>query len=59
MNEFLQGKKTYIGLALALAGFLGIFEYISEGDLSKVLNNGMEIAGIIFAVYGRFKAKPK
>lgn len=55
----LEGKKTYMGLVIALAGALGLFRYISEGDLSTILNSTAEIVGIVFAAYGRYKAKPK
>ena len=59
MGEFLQGKKTYIGLIIALAGALGVFKYVSEGDLTTFLNVGAELIGLGVAAYGRYKAKPK
>lgn len=59
MVEFLSGKKTYIGLIVALAGALGVFKYFSEGNLTITLNTIAEIAGLLFAAYGRYKAKPK
>lgn len=55
----LEGKKTYIGLIIALAGVLGVFKYVSEGDLTITLNTLAEFVGILFAAYGRYKAKPK
>ena len=55
----LEGKKTYIGIIVALAGALGLFKYVSEGDLTTFLNVGAEIVGLCMAVYGRWKAKPK
>ena len=57
MNKLLEGKKTYIGLALALFGALGGSELISEGELTSLLTAIFEIAGILFAAYGRFDAK--
>ena len=55
----LEGKKTYIGLIIAFSGVLGVFKYVSEGDLTTFLNVGAELIGLGFAAYGRFKAKPK
>ena len=54
-----EGKKTYIGIFIALAGALGVFRYVSEGDLTTTLNTLLEVAGLAFATYGRYKAKPK
>ena len=42
----LEGRKTYIGLAIALAGVLGLFRYVSEGDLTAILNTGAEFIGL-------------
>ena len=59
----LDGKKTYIGLLVALAGALGLFNYVSDGDLSVFLNTAFEFGGLAFSAYGRYaaklKAKPK
>ena len=59
MANLLAGKKTYIGLAISLLGALGVFKYISEADLASFLDVGFQIAGLAFAWYGRYKAKPK
>ena len=55
----LEGKKTYIGILIALAGALGIFKYISEGDLATTLNTIVEVCGLAFASYGRYKTNHK
>ena len=55
----LEGRKTYIGIVIALAGAFGVFKYFSESDLMTTLNTLLEIGGLIFAAYGRYKAKPK
>ena len=54
-----EGKKTYIGIIIALAGAFGLFSYISESNFATTLNTILEIAGLVFAAYGRYKAKPK
>ena len=55
----MSGYKTYTGIAVALAGVLGLFKYVSEGDLTTILNTGAEFLGLIFAAYGRYAVKPK
>ena len=55
----LAGKKTYIGIVVALVGALGLFRYVSEGDITTTLNTLTEVLGLAFAAYGRYKAKPK
>ena len=57
--SMLEGKKTYIGLIISLVGALGLFKYVSEGDLTTTLNTLFEIGGLALATYGRFKAQPK
>ena len=57
--EYLKGKKTFIGLFIALLGAIGVFKYVSEGDLTTTLNTLAELGGLAFAAYGRYKAKPK
>ena len=52
----LDGKKTYIGIIVALVGALGLFKYVSEGNLTTTLNTLAEIAGLLLAAYGRYKA---
>lgn len=54
----LEGKKTYIGIVVALLGAIGVFKYVSEGDLTTTLNTLAEVVGLGIAAYGRFKAKP-
>ena len=54
-----EGKKTYVGLIIALAGALGIFKYVSESDLTTTFNTLLEVAGLLFAAYGRYAVKPK
>ena len=55
----LEGKKTFIGILIALSGTLGLYKYISEGDLTTFLNVGTELVGLAIAAYGRYKVKPK
>jgi hypothetical protein len=50
----LDGKKTYIGLAVTLAGIMGLTKYIAPEELVKSLTSVIEIFGIAFAAYGRW-----
>lgn len=54
--EFLKGYRTYTGLAVALFGVLGLTQYITTEELDKVLRLIFEVAGILFAAYGRYQA---
>lgn len=56
-KPMLDGKKTYIGLAIALAGVLGATKYISPADMEKTISLIAELIGIGIAIYGRYKAK--
>ena len=57
MNKILEGKKTYLGLAIALVGILGLSQYISEAETTTLLNSLFEIVGIVIAIYGRIVTK--
>lgn len=53
--ELLNGKKTYIGLIITLLGTAGLSQYISEGEVSQIVDLVMQVSGILFAAYGRYK----
>jgi expansin (peptidoglycan-binding protein) len=59
MQEFLKGKKTYIGLAIALAGILNLSTLISDAEITSSINAIFELVGIAVAVAGRYVAKPE
>lgn len=59
MSNFLQGRKTYIGLAVALLGVLGFGSLISEEELGRSVDLVLELVGIAVGVYGRFVARPR
>ena len=59
LSKLLEGKKTYLGLAIALLGALGLGGLISEGEANQVVNLVIELVGLVLAIYGRIKAKPK
>lgn len=53
--EFLEGKKTYLGLIVAFLGIIGVAKYFGIGEAERVVNLIFELGGILFAVYGRYK----
>ncbi len=55
-NNMFNGRKTYLGLAIALLGVFGAGSLIAPDEMEKTVNLIMELAGIAFAVYGRHKA---
>ena len=55
----LDGYKTYVGIAVTLAGAFGVTNLVSSSDLTTTLNTIITLAGGLFAAYGRYKAKPK
>ena len=59
MSNFLQGRKTYLGLAVVLLGVFGFGGLVSEEELSHSVDLVLELVGIVLAVYGRFVARPR
>ena len=57
--KILEGKKTYIGIAIALLGVFGLGNIISEGEANELVSKIIEVVGLVLAVYGRVVAKPK
>lgn len=55
----MDGKKTYSGIAIAalglLMGWLGIG---GEAEATQLVTNGMELVGLVIAIYGRYVARP-
>lgn len=52
-----KGKKTYIGLAIALIGIFGISNIISPAEAETTIKLLFELVGIAIAVYGRIVTK--
>jgi hypothetical protein len=59
-GSMLEGKKTYLGIAVLAVGFilktLGIDD---TGAAEALVTNGAALVGGLLAIYGRYKAKPK
>lgn len=59
MQKFLDGKRTWIGLIVTVAGMTGMGKYIGGESLSQLLDLIFQVAGIVIATYGNFKAQNK
>ena len=59
LSKLLDGRKTFIGIAIALAGALGLGSVVSEGEANHFVDLLIELVGLAVAVYGRVKAKPQ
>jgi len=57
--KILEGRKTYIGLAITLAGIFGLTSYVSDAEITTALNSLFELVGVAIAVYGRYATKAK
>ena len=55
-KPMLKGYKTYLGLAIALAGVLGLTQYVSPEEMERTASLVTELGGIALAVYGRYVA---
>lgn len=54
---FLEGKKTFLGIALMGASMLNLAPFISNGEITVVLEALFSIGGVALAVYGRMVVK--
>ncbi len=53
----LNGKKTFIGIAVMLIGAFGLGDIVSPGEFEHVVNLAFELVGSLIAIYGRVQAK--
>jgi hypothetical protein len=52
----MEGYKTYTGLAIALIGLL-LSGYLDKNETEVLATSIVQLVGIGFAIYGRYKAK--
>jgi len=48
----MTGYKTYVGIIVTIVGMTGLAKYVSSEQLTVVLNNVFEIAGIVMTIVG-------
>ncbi len=56
--DVLSGKKTYIGLIITLLGTTQVSRYVTSEEIGKIIDLCMQLGGLLYAAYGRWKAKP-
>jgi uncharacterized membrane protein YGL010W len=54
----LEGKKTFIGIAVFVIGWMGVSHYVTSGEVTTIVDNLFQLIGTALAIYGRIKAKP-
>ena len=59
ISKFLEGKKTFIGIAVVIIGFFGGAKLISEAETAQTIDSILQLIGIGITIYGRYKARPK
>lgn len=53
----MQYSQTYAGLLIIIAGWLGIGDIVTNETAGIIINNVLQLAGIVWAIYGRFTSK--
>ena len=56
MNNFLQGKKTYIGIGIFAISFFGLNDFITPDQVESLVTAILAIAGIVYSIYGNYDA---
>lgn len=56
MQAFLEGRKTYIGIITLLIGALGVSKYVTDIEVSQIVDAVLTVVGAVVAIYGRYKA---
>lgn len=57
LSKILEGKKTYIGIIIAVIGMTSLTQYISPEEMETTMKAIFELVGITLAVYGRAVAR--
>ena len=52
----LEGKKTWIGIAITVLGMVGLGNLFTASQASELIDAGLKIVGIITTGYGNYKA---
>ena len=59
MQSFLDGKRTWIGLAVTIIGATGLSKYIAPDQATALLDALFQVVGIAIAIIGNAKAQGK
>lgn len=59
MQSFLDGKRTWIGLAVTIIGATGLSKYVAPDQAAALFDALFQVVGIIIAIWGNQKAQKK
>lgn len=59
MENFIKGYKTYTGIAIAIAGTLGIGNLLGNENLAGIADSALQLIGFVFAAIGSYYAHKK
>lgn len=49
-------STTYVGIIVVVLGWLGASHLVTEGEVSLVVDNILQLIGVVTAIWGRYKA---
>lgn len=52
----MKGIKTYCGIFISFLGFLGLGDFFTNEEAGQFLDLALQLGGLIYATYGRYKA---
>ena len=59
MQSFLDGKRTWIGLAVTIIGATGLSKSVAPDQAAALFDALFQVVGIIIAICGNQKAQKK
>lgn len=49
-------SKTYAGIIIVILGWLGVAHWVTDTEVGLVVDNVIQLIGVITAIVGRYKA---
>lgn len=49
-------SKTYAGIIIVILGWLGVAHWVSDTEVGVIVDNVIQLIGVITAIVGRYKA---
>ena len=57
--NFLDGKRTWIGIAITIIGTTGLAKFITPEQFQALANGILDVIGIAISIYGNYLAHKK
>lgn len=51
-----QYSTTYIGIIVIVLGWVGLSDLVTSENVATIVNNVLELVGVITAIIGRYRA---